>query len=102
MATQESGPRQPWHDIHSRVEGEIALDVYENFRFVIAFCGGSCLLIYLFFYFCRQRWNHNPTNPHSGWGEFHEGAKVNFWLFICFFVVVVLRHSHSTSLLNIL
>merc|ERR1719350_1937028 len=25
------GPREPWHDIHSRVEGPIARDVLENF-----------------------------------------------------------------------
>jgi len=27
----EVGPREPWHDIHSRVEGPIARDVLENF-----------------------------------------------------------------------
>ena len=26
-----SGPRQPWHDIHARVEGPIVLDVLCNF-----------------------------------------------------------------------
>uniref|UniRef100_A0A7S4UW95 phospholipase D n=1 Tax=Paramoeba aestuarina TaxID=180227 RepID=A0A7S4UW95_9EUKA len=31
-ATAEVGPRQPWHDIHSRLEGAVAVDVYENFR----------------------------------------------------------------------
>ena len=25
------GPREPWHDIHSKVEGRIAYDVFENF-----------------------------------------------------------------------
>ena len=25
------GPRQPWHDIHSLVEGPIAWDLYHNF-----------------------------------------------------------------------
>ena len=25
------GPRQPWHDIHSKVEGPIAQDVFTNF-----------------------------------------------------------------------
>ena len=25
------GPREPWHDIHSKVEGRIAYDVYLNF-----------------------------------------------------------------------
>ena len=25
------GPREPWHDIHSKVEGSIAYDVFENF-----------------------------------------------------------------------
>ena len=30
--TSESiGPREPWHDIHSRVEGPVARDVLENF-----------------------------------------------------------------------
>jgi phospholipase D1/2 len=29
--TQEYGPRQPWHDIHSFVEGPAARDVLENF-----------------------------------------------------------------------
>jgi phospholipase D1/2 len=41
-ATSATGPRQPWHDIHVRVEGEIALDVFENFR---------------------QRWYKNVENP---------------------------------------
>ena len=31
-ATKETGPRQPWHDCHSKVEGEIALDVMKNFE----------------------------------------------------------------------
>ena len=26
------GPRQPWHDIHAKVEGQIALDVMKNFE----------------------------------------------------------------------
>lgn len=25
------GPREPWHDIHSKVEGPVAHDVFENF-----------------------------------------------------------------------
>ena len=25
------GPRQPWHDIHSKLEGSIAYDVFQNF-----------------------------------------------------------------------
>ena len=25
------GPREPWHDIHSKVEGPIAQDVFTNF-----------------------------------------------------------------------
>ncbi|CAL4126810.1 unnamed protein product, partial [Meganyctiphanes norvegica] len=29
--TSKSGPRQPWHDIHSRIEGPAALDVLNNF-----------------------------------------------------------------------
>jgi len=28
----KSGPREPWHDIHSRVEGPIAWDVLFNFE----------------------------------------------------------------------
>ena len=30
--TAESGPRMPWHDIHSRVEGPAARDVLRNFE----------------------------------------------------------------------
>ena len=26
------GPREPWHDIHSRVEGPVAFDVFLNFQ----------------------------------------------------------------------
>ncbi len=26
-----AGPRQPWHDIHCRLEGPVAWDVYHNF-----------------------------------------------------------------------
>ena len=26
------GPREPWHDIHSKVEGQIAYDVFLNFK----------------------------------------------------------------------
>ena len=26
------GPREPWHDIHSKVEGPIAQDVFTNFH----------------------------------------------------------------------
>lgn len=29
--TREQGPRQPWHDIHCRVEGQVANDIYINF-----------------------------------------------------------------------
>lgn len=29
--SEKFGPRQPWHDIHSRLEGKIALDVFKNF-----------------------------------------------------------------------
>ena len=29
--TAMSGPRQPWHDIHARVEGPIVRDVLSNF-----------------------------------------------------------------------
>ncbi|KAF2363269.1 C2 domain [Trinorchestia longiramus] len=32
MSTSASGPREPWHDIHSRVEGAIALDLFANFE----------------------------------------------------------------------
>ena len=28
---QSSGPRQPWHDIHAKVEGPIVYDVMTNF-----------------------------------------------------------------------
>ena len=27
----KEGPREPWHDIHSKVEGSIAHDVFANF-----------------------------------------------------------------------
>eukprot|EP01103_Thecamoeba_quadrilineata_P010062 TRINITY_DN2078_c0_g1_i1.p1 TRINITY_DN2078_c0_g1~~TRINITY_DN2078_c0_g1_i1.p1 ORF type:complete len:525 (-),score=107.32 TRINITY_DN2078_c0_g1_i1:925-2499(-) len=30
--TYKVGPREPWHDIHSKVEGEIAYDVLTNFE----------------------------------------------------------------------
>ena len=30
--TAMTGPREPWHDIHARVEGPIALDVLRNFH----------------------------------------------------------------------
>ena len=30
--TEDTGPRQPWHDIHSKVEGPIALDIMKNFE----------------------------------------------------------------------
>ena len=29
--TEHIGPREPWHDIHSKVEGPVASDVLENF-----------------------------------------------------------------------
>ena len=31
-ANADAGPRQPWHDIHARVEGPIALDIKKNFE----------------------------------------------------------------------
>jgi len=31
-ATQETGPREPWHDCHAKVEGAAALDVKKNFE----------------------------------------------------------------------
>ena len=31
QTTADEGPRQPWHDIHCKVEGPIALDVLQNF-----------------------------------------------------------------------
>ena len=31
-STPESGPRQPWHDIHAKVEGPIALDIKKNYE----------------------------------------------------------------------
>ncbi len=30
--TQETGPREPWHDCHAKVEGPIALDLKKNFE----------------------------------------------------------------------
>ncbi len=30
--TPESGPRQPWHDCHAKVEGQIAVDIMQNFN----------------------------------------------------------------------
>jgi hypothetical protein len=30
-ATAESGPREPWQDIHIRVEGPTAVDIHDNF-----------------------------------------------------------------------
>ena len=30
--TAKQGPREPWHDIHSKVEGPIAYDVFQNFK----------------------------------------------------------------------
>ena len=30
--TEDTGPRQPWHDIHAKVEGPIALDIKTNFE----------------------------------------------------------------------
>ena len=30
--TEESGPRQPWHDIHSQVHGPVVLDLLQNFE----------------------------------------------------------------------
>lgn len=32
ITTSASGPREPWHDIHSRVEGPAAMDVLQNFQ----------------------------------------------------------------------
>jgi len=31
VVSANQGPREPWHDIHSKVEGTIAYDVFENF-----------------------------------------------------------------------
>jgi len=31
-ATAETGPRQPWHDNHAKVEGPAALDIKQNFE----------------------------------------------------------------------
>lgn len=31
-ATAATGPREPWHDIHSRLEGPITLDILDNFE----------------------------------------------------------------------
>ncbi len=30
--TRETGPRQPWHDCHARVQGPVALDIMKNFE----------------------------------------------------------------------
>ena len=30
-ATASTGPREPWHDVHARVEGPAALDILQNF-----------------------------------------------------------------------
>ena len=30
--TEDTGPRQPWHDIHAKVVGPIALDIMKNFE----------------------------------------------------------------------
>ena len=30
--TKETGPRQPWHDCHAKVEGPAALDIMKNFE----------------------------------------------------------------------
>ena len=29
--TPETGPREPWHDCHAKVEGPIAVDLVSNF-----------------------------------------------------------------------
>ena len=29
---EQLGPRQPWHDVHARLEGQVALDVVKNFE----------------------------------------------------------------------
>ena len=31
-ATQKTGPREPWHDCHARVEGPVAYDLVRNFE----------------------------------------------------------------------
>ena len=31
-STSDSGPRQPWHDIHAKIEGPVALDIKKNFE----------------------------------------------------------------------
>ena len=31
-ATEDVGPRQPWHDCHAKVEGAAALDIKRNFE----------------------------------------------------------------------
>ena len=31
-STPESGPREPWHDIHAKIEGPVALDIKKNFE----------------------------------------------------------------------
>ena len=32
------GPREPWHDIHSRVEGPIVLDILHNYVYLYNDC----------------------------------------------------------------
>ena len=42
------GPRQPWHDIHCKLEGKIAMDVFENFRQRLLFHNFLFLFIFIF------------------------------------------------------
>ncbi|KAL3598260.1 hypothetical protein D5086_006178 [Populus alba] len=44
---QKGGPREPWHDIHSRLEGPIAWDVLFNFEQRWKKQGGKDLLVQL-------------------------------------------------------
>ncbi|ERN03744.1 phospholipase D alpha 1 [Amborella trichopoda] len=46
-AITKGGPREPWHDIHSRVEGPIAWDVLYNFEQRWRKQGGKDLLVQL-------------------------------------------------------
>ena len=43
-----AGPRQPWHDIHCKLEGPVAWDVYHNFIQVCLLPCHMCLLDLLY------------------------------------------------------
>ena len=39
------GPREPWHDIHARLEGAAAFDVLLNFVGALLLCVLSCAAV---------------------------------------------------------